>query len=229
MPATAISPAIDAAFKAYGNGLVGNAPMPLSPWWPNINARTESYFHRLDVANTTSTLTFFQGSYSDFVTNLPQPGYIPGDHAMWATGLAFTLQRAYNVAGTAQAGGEPFQTDTDPSLVAADMQALIDHGLVEMRIGTVTILRRFGLFHFPSGGGLSGFASSTNTTTTTVNHGIFATNGNPDQDNKHRFTPPQAIYPNDQIVVTVRWPFTRTLTASYVLQADLEGLVVSPR
>lgn len=230
MPPTNISARVMEGFNALGNGLVGNGPMPLPTFWKDLHMRSESYFNRLNITNCNQTLTFFQSSYSDYVTNLPQPGYIPGDHAMWLTSLAFTIQRGYQVDGTAEADGEPFQTDTDPSTVAADMQAIIENGLVELKIGSVIVARRFGLHHFPAGGGVNAAVSvANNTAAPTINHIAMTTNGAPSQQNKHRFTPPQSIFPNDQILLTVKWPFSRTLKDNYVIQADIEGGVVSAR
>jgi len=228
VPNSALTDArIKAAHTALGMALVGNAAMPLDPWWGDVHMREEAYFHSQPLASTSATLNFFTAANSEHVTNWPQPGYIPGNHGMWATSLMFTICGGYQPDGTAEADGEPYQTDTDPLLAAADMVQLINHARVIMQVGTRVVVDRKGLQHFPSGGGAEFQGVHTNTTTTTVNSFGLVKNGQANRNNRFLFTPPVAIYPNDQVKLSVRWPFSRTLKDTYTITAELVGGVVS--
>lgn len=217
---------LDKAFKALGLGIVGDAALPLGPYWEDVLMRRERFYHRQDISTTANGLTFFNAAKTRNVSNLPQPGFI-GEAGMWAINLCFAIQPGYQVGGTAEVDGEAHQTDVDPSVVIADMQAIYNSGFVKLKIAGQTVVDIHGLYNFPAGGGLTGFGAVASTAAAI--HTFVGTNGAPMVSNKFQFTPPHPIYPDDQIELTVEWPFSRTLKDAYVIEAALEGVVVSSR
>jgi hypothetical protein len=220
---TSFSNATQSAFNTLGLGLTGGGTLPLSPWWPGIFFRRAQYWHRVDVPNGAQVLTFFNAQRQDFVTNLPSPGTIPGDTGMWVSSLRFQLTRGWNVAGTSGAAGQQYATTADPWSALNEAQQVLQQAQVELSIGPRQFEPIHGLDTLPAGAGINvdGIAGSIAATHMASNF----SNGVPFAANAFAFTPPHPIYPNDNIVLRVRWPAGLTISANrnFVLKAILDG------
>lgn len=220
---TSFSSATQNAFNTLGLGLTGGGTLPLAPWWQGIFFRRAQYWHRVDVPNGAQVLTFFNAQRQDFVTNLPSPGTIPGDTAMWVSSLRFQLTRGWNVAGVSGAAGQAYGTTVDTWSAINEGIQIIQQAQVELSIGPRQFEPIHGLDTLPNGGGVNlDMAAGSIAATQMVSN---FNNGAPFAVNAYAFTPPHPIYPNDNIVLRVRWPAGLTVSANrnFVLKAILDG------
>jgi hypothetical protein len=220
---TSFSTATQQAFNQLGLGVTGNGTLPMAPWWNGIFFRRAQYWHRVDVPNGAQVLTFFNAQRQDFVTNLPSPGTIAGDTGMWVGSLRFQLTRGWSVAGASGAAGQAYATTADPWSAINEAQQIMQQAQIELSIGPRQFEPIHGLDTLPNGAGMSVDAAA----------GVIAAthmvtnfnNGMPFAANAYAFTPPHPIYPNDTIVLRVRWPVGITVSANrnFVLKAILDG------
>lgn len=221
------------AFLTVGMGLVGDAMLPLNgaDYWmqKNVKFSRHQFWHAQSISATVAnqSVSFFNAA-PDFVSAFyTGPNTIVGGQsAFWLCHPTVEIISGYQPGGTAEADGEPFQTDVDPATVVADLHALYKFGQLRMKIGSKWDKRYRGLHHFPPGAGLDGFGFGSNTNTTTINQLAVANNGSPNNANKAAMTPPLEIYPDDAVEITLQWPFARTLKDAYTVVVTLEGVLV---
>jgi len=199
---------------------------------PDLNRFTvtkKSLWHRQDVGTALSaSYNWFNTAASPYVTNMPQASSLPNEQAMWITGIRIHVARGYDTSGTAQADGLPNQIDADPAAVANDLDLLLSYGQFKLSIAGREYIDAFGLYQFPSGGGvyMDGVAATTATTVTYID--LHPNNGFPDARNLYQLPVPIPLVPGKNISCTTGWNIGPTLKDTYSMCVALDGVFVYP-
>lgn len=225
---TNLSPQIADAARAVGLALAGADRFPTFGDWAGVFFSKKVYYHRVNVASGAQqlSLNFFNAQFQKYVTNLPQPGYLPGDTVGFLIKPSFYIEQGATLTAV-DANSQPWQTDTDPSTFVNDQNYLINNGLVNLQVGQRKVIDNvYGVRHFPSGTGYQIEGIATNSNTTTVNQAIRVNNGLTVKSNGWEVVPAFPILPNDQITLTVEYPWSYTFSQTFNVVAELECLVV---
>lgn len=206
--------------KATQAVLAGKAPDD----WAGIHARSFTYFHRLDVSQN---MRFFKASAQDHVTNFPGSA-LPNDHVFVADSLRFTLLPGFDAAGSADADSQNYDADGEKSaILAAEMQLLLMHGQVEFRVGERELCSNYGLFNFPSGGGVAATAAGQNTNSTIQEWFANVNNGVAAHSNRQLFSPAQVVLPSKVWNLSVEYQTAIVPTESLTLLASVDGTLIT--
>jgi len=175
--ASGISAQVDRARKQRGQVLTNEGDVRLKEY-PRYSIQ------KLAAGATATDFLFFQDAANSgkMVTNLPQSGQVVSSGIFRCTAIGF------HVDAEGSASDEVVAAAT--SIAAAQLKVrAINGGWFALSVGDRKALEDYGLFKYPSGGGVFGFASNANDNSTTVNNTNVVGNGFPSAGNLRRIVP----------------------------------------
>jgi hypothetical protein len=195
-----------------------------------------TYFHRVTLAtnnNMATELQFFNAQFQGFVTNLPQPGYIPSETAFALQSVAVTLETGLTAAGAAEVNGAQLVMSATVGVAALNLvealRAITIGGQLRLRVGDRVIADCRDLSNFAAGHGpgVNGSAIAGPTNTLQV---LPYNNGVPAAPPNWRYDPWFPILPGKQIGCSINWASAITLAAntSVHVTVELSGIRVTP-
>jgi hypothetical protein len=200
-----------------------------------IFVRKHTFFDRISVPNgsTTTNATFFTGAFSRFYRNVNN-GLVNADSAMWVQTLKIIPEVNVTYAsGAAITSGAPIVSGTSgaPAVSvltqAAEIHRAIQGGVVTFKIGDRNwVDNLYGCSSFPAGPQptIEGFAATTTATVERV--AALLVNGNASTDAKWALGQ-IPLLPQKPFSVIVDWQADIQPTVSWVLRAEVEGVLVS--
>ena len=201
-----------------------------------IFVRKHTFFDRISVpsGSATTNATFFTGAFSRFFRNVNN-GLVNADSAMWVQTLKLIPEVNVTYAsGAAITNGTPIVgSATAANAVsvmtqAAEIHRAIQGGVVTFKIGDRNwVDNLYGCASFPAGPQptIEGFATST-TTGPTERIAALLVNGNAATDAKWPLGQ-IPLLPQKPFSVIVDWQADIQPTVSWVLRAEVEGVLVS--
>jgi len=225
------------AARAVGLALAGGDRFPTIGDWRKVQIRRQRFWHRLPLTAVTANqeIKFFNVAQTANICNLPSQGSVGSGSLAFLTSLRFKIEQGYkisdNTAVTAAESAAASATNNgNPVLVAADIKQLLDHGLVNLKAGSRDLVKdTYGLYNFPSGGGMTfgGTSATSGTTANLATYGAFTNNGEANSNNGFAFLPIPWVTGDDTIDLTVRYPFARALTAELGIRAEIDTIYLT--
>ncbi|MEN1705018.1 MAG: hypothetical protein AAGJ54_05815 [Planctomycetota bacterium] len=195
------------------------------------NVRRHQLFHRKTESGVTAGAqkTFFNVAEQQDVTNLPTSGGLSSESIFIMQALRFDVELGFNAAGGQAADGAPYDADGVNAVSMADRIArILQSGEVKADINGRQIVNAYGLHSFPPGKGVR-IADSVLTSAAASESVAGVQNGSPVNGNAWLFSPMQVLLPQQTLNVTTRWAFSLSTIDEFVLRAEIEGILITPR
>lgn len=171
----------------------------------------------------TGVWTFFRDNFDPNNTNLRTPGKLSQIGRYVASGLGFHV----TLSGSASAQiGAPTSNGTAQLDNAEVIRKYLEAGAIVLRKNGRDVFTDFGLYKYPSGGGIHVVGGLAVTGTTLERQALVVNNGMPTVDNRFLFPLPIAFDPQDTVELTVSYATNPTSPSNTlaVLTATIFGM-----
>lgn len=212
---------VNKVFNQVGQGIT---PGPSD----QVQVRPWTFWHRQDISDPDSSLTFFNATRAPHVTNWPSNSGLGSNQAFWLTGASITMEYGWNTAGTAVAAniGQTVAGATQV-LTMEFIRGLLQGGNNKLSVGGQEVFDVYGCQNFPSGGGPVADIKFADSDQAAGIMTLMMGNGMAVNTNIWEQTPWYPILPQKEVRWEIDWAHPTDGPGAVVARVELRGLLVS--
>lgn len=199
--------------------------------WKNLRKR---FHHRKTFAASVAAgtvFTFFDAAPAAQICNWPTPNTLPQDMHFLLDTVRIRVVAGIDVNGAAVNTGELNTTGDETIGIHEQLRLIHENGHVKLTNDGTDVVDDFGLFNFPWGAGVDGFAAldgrRSDGTPNAQTISAF-NNGSAAMNNAYRLVPGWLIQSQTQLQFQITFPGAQALTGGGVIEVMFEGNLQTP-